>query len=87
MKNSKNWQIKLGIFLMIFSGVFFCCHVYYSAFRFTHKNKGNCINRQFYFNGNCILEWRVTGWQGTFYQIQKSDESEKLVPKKQIQRK
>lgn len=23
MKNSKNWQIKLGIFLMIFSGVFF----------------------------------------------------------------
>jgi hypothetical protein len=23
MKNSINWQIKLGIFLMIFSGVFF----------------------------------------------------------------
>ncbi len=23
MKKSKNWQIKLGIFLMIFSGVFF----------------------------------------------------------------
>ncbi len=23
MNNSKNWQIKMGIFLMIFSGVFF----------------------------------------------------------------
>jgi hypothetical protein len=27
MKQTKNWQIKLGIFLMIFSGVFFAATI------------------------------------------------------------
>lgn len=39
MKNSKNWQIKLGIFLMIFSGVFFAATFIIPLFDLPAKTK------------------------------------------------
>ncbi|HSO88942.1 MAG TPA: transporter suffix domain-containing protein [Draconibacterium sp.] len=39
MKNSKNWQIKLGIFLMIFSGVFFAATFIIPLFDLPTKTK------------------------------------------------
>jgi len=39
MKNSKNWQIKLGIFLMIFSGVFFAATFIIPLFNLPTKIK------------------------------------------------
>jgi len=39
MKNSKNFQIKLGIFLMIFSGVFFAATFIIPLFDLPTKTK------------------------------------------------
>ena len=39
MKNSKNLQIKLGIFLMIFSGVFFAATFFIPLFNLLTKTK------------------------------------------------
>ena len=39
MKNSKNWQIKTGIFLMIFSGVFFAATFIIPLFDLPAKTK------------------------------------------------
>lgn len=39
MNNSKNWQIKLGIFLMIFSGVFFAATFIIPLFDLPAKTK------------------------------------------------
>ncbi len=39
MKSSKNWQIKLGIFLMIFSGVFFAATFIIPLFDIPSKTK------------------------------------------------
>lgn len=38
-QQSKNWQIKLGIFLMIFSGVFFAASFIIPLFNLTSKTK------------------------------------------------
>ena len=39
MKKTKNWQIKLGIFLMIFSGVFFAATFVIPLFDLPTKTK------------------------------------------------
>jgi hypothetical protein len=39
MEKSKNWQIKLGIFLMIFSGVFFAATFIIPLFDLPTKTK------------------------------------------------
>ncbi len=39
MKNSKSWQIKLGIFLMLFSGVFFAATFIIPLFELPTKTK------------------------------------------------
>ena len=39
MKRSKNWQIRLGIFLMIFSGVFFAATLIIPLFELPTKTK------------------------------------------------
>lgn len=39
MKKTKNWQIKLGIFLMIFSGVFFAATFIIPLFDLPTKTK------------------------------------------------
>lgn len=39
MAKSKNWQIKLGIFLMIFSGVFFAATLIIPLFDLPTKTK------------------------------------------------
>lgn len=39
MKQNKNWQIKLGIFLMIFSGVFFAATLIIPLFELPSKTK------------------------------------------------
>lgn len=39
MKKGKNWQIKLGIFLMIFSGVFFAATLLIPLFDLPTKTK------------------------------------------------
>ena len=39
MKKDKNWQIKLGIFLMIFSGVFFAATFIIPLFDLSTKTK------------------------------------------------
>ena len=39
MKKTKNWQIKLGIFLMIFSGVFFTATFIIPMFDLPTKTK------------------------------------------------
>lgn len=39
MKRDKNWQIKLGIFLMIFSGVFFAATLIIPLFDLPTKTK------------------------------------------------
>ena len=39
MKRGKNWQIKLGIFLMVFSGVFFAGTVIIPLFDLPTKTK------------------------------------------------
>lgn len=39
MKKTKNWQIKLGIFLMIFSGVFFAASFVIPMFNLPTKTK------------------------------------------------
>jgi len=38
-QQSKNWQIKLGIFLMIFSGVFFAATFIIPLFELSSKTK------------------------------------------------
>lgn len=39
MKNSKSWQIKLGIFLILFSGVFFATTFIIPLFELPTKTK------------------------------------------------
>ena len=39
MQQTKNWQIKLGIFLMIFSGVFFAATFIIPLFELSSKTK------------------------------------------------
>lgn len=39
MKRGKNWQIKLGIFLMVFSGVFFAATLIIPLFDLPTKTK------------------------------------------------
>jgi hypothetical protein len=57
MKNSKNWQIKLGIFLMIFSGVFFAATFVIPLFDFPTKTKVIAISTS-------LILMEVVFWSG-----------------------
>lgn len=57
MQNSKNWQIKLGIFLMIFSGVFFAATFVIPLFDLPTRTKVIA-------SGTSLVLMEVVFWSG-----------------------